>query len=334
MIDCSSEINSYYNDRVRLTEAQRKQLRDHRDANRRRLKDNLKKSDKPSPVGFVGQGSYTMRTTVQQPDNDYDIDDGVVFKKEDLKGPQGAEMSPLDVRKMVHEAAKDPKFNKEPEILKNCVRVHYVQGHHVDVPSYRQLADDSKELASSEWKASAPKAVTEWFTTENDKQSPDSSNGKQLRRSVCLAKGWARKNKSWNMPSGLVLSKLVVERFNASLDRDDESLYLTLKAIHTRLKSSLEVDHPVVSEKLTNGPDDARTRTLRDKLEPALEELRVLESGACTKAQALKAWKQFFGTDYFDKMIEAEEAKDQEKADAAISGLSISSPASPWCATA
>jgi len=272
-----------------------------------------------------------MRTTIQQSDNDYDIDDGIIFEKDDLKGPRDAELSSLDVRKMVHEAAKDPKFNKEPEILKNCVRVHYAQGHHVDVPSYRQLEDGSKELASSEWRKSDPEAVTEWFTTENDRQSPDTSNGKQLRRAVCLTKRWARKNKSWNTPSGLVITKLIVERFSRFLDRDDEALYWTLKAIHARLQGSLEVDHPVVNEKLTKGPDDARTRTMRDELGFALERLNVLESAACTKAQALKAWREFFGTDYFDELIEKEEIRDKEKAEAAVRGLSISSPAAPWC---
>ena len=37
------------------------------------------------------------------------------------------------------DALKDPKFNKQPEIHQNCVRVFYAEGHHVDVPAYRKF---------------------------------------------------------------------------------------------------------------------------------------------------------------------------------------------------
>src|ERR1039457_6392105 len=90
MIDCSKEISNFHDDRVKLPEDIRKKLSDQAEANERRLKDGLKEAEEPAPSHFVLQGSYAMRTTVQHPENNYDIDDGVVFTRESLKGRQGA----------------------------------------------------------------------------------------------------------------------------------------------------------------------------------------------------------------------------------------------------
>ena len=138
-------------------------MRERRDANRERLKKGLKEANKPSPIGCRSQGSYAMRTMVQDAANDFDIDDGVYFEESKLVGPNGGKMTSLQVRQMVCDALQDPKFKKSPEVLKNCVRVYYEEGHHVDVPSYRRLETknpwDGKitytyELASADWKAS------------------------------------------------------------------------------------------------------------------------------------------------------------------------------------
>lgn len=334
MIDCTKELFEFYTGEVRLKKPQREELRQHRAACQARLKTNLGKNGDPTPVEHIKQGGYSMRTTTQQlPEKDYDIDDGCVFEAKDLKGERGADKSALEARRMVHNASKDAAFNKEPELLKNCVRVHYAAGHHVDVPVYRRHTEESGEtwyeLASSDWKKSDPQAVTTWFQEENRRLSPDENHGRQLRRVVCLLKRWRRKNRSWNMPSGLVVSKLVAERFAGYLDRDDESLYRTLQAIHTRLCGSLAVDHPV-SDSQVAGAEDARTRNMREELGKALVDLRVLDSSACTKAQGLEAWKKFFGTDFFDETIEQEKAKEAERARAALECLPAR-PA-PWSA--
>ena len=79
----------------------------------------------PRLVEFVKQGSYAMKTMVRDPDNDYDIDDGVYFHKEDLVGPRGAEMTSLQARQMVRDAVDDGRFKRAPEVCSNCVRVFY-----------------------------------------------------------------------------------------------------------------------------------------------------------------------------------------------------------------
>src|SRR3546814_15006164 len=88
------------------------------------------------------QGSYAMKTMIVHPDNDYDIDDGVYFDKADLVGERGAEMTSLQTREMVRNAVDDGKFKKAPVARKNCVRVYYEAGYHVDLPVYRRITKD------------------------------------------------------------------------------------------------------------------------------------------------------------------------------------------------
>ena len=77
-----------------------------------------------------------MKTMVRDPDHDYDIDDGVYFRKEDLVGDRGAEMTSLQARQMVRDAVDDGKFKRSPEVRANCVRVFYEKGYHVDLPVF------------------------------------------------------------------------------------------------------------------------------------------------------------------------------------------------------
>jgi hypothetical protein len=141
MIDCSTEITDFYKKHVRLTKAQVEKLAEYRETNKSRVENGLKKAEQPLPDRHINQGSYAMRTINQHPDNDYDIDVGVVFNKDDLKGSQGADKSALNSRKMVCDAVQDGRFKKAPEVRQNCVRVYYDEGHHVDMPIYRESQD-------------------------------------------------------------------------------------------------------------------------------------------------------------------------------------------------
>src|SRR5213080_2206708 len=160
MYDCSDDVLAYHNDEVTLPEDERRAMSDRRNANRDRLKRGLEKAEKPKPLFFQSQGSYEMRTMVQYPDKAYDIDDGVYFAKEDLKGPQGAEMSALEARQMVRDAVDDGSFKTPPEVRSKCVRVYYEAGYHVDLPVYRRVIEKDAlgqdtghyELAASDWK--------------------------------------------------------------------------------------------------------------------------------------------------------------------------------------
>ena len=322
MFNCDKNLRKFHNENVSLTNDQRSEMRYRRDANRNRLKNGL---DVPIEE-HQSQGSYAMHTMVHDSNNDYDIDDGVIFFQEDLKGSNGTNKPALDARKMVKNAVDDNSFKKSPEVRKNCVRVYYDKGYHVDIPVYRKLYDDTLELASSDWKESDPCAVTNWFNDEVKKQSPDSENGRQLRRIVKLIKSYKNSRDSWKsqMASGFVISALVVECY-VSDDRDDISFYKTIRAIHNRLQYDLEVDHPVLDEKLTNGYDDAKTKFLRNKLSQALQNLEILLECNCCKQKAFNAWYKVFQHQYWKNLEEncTGNNSSQETSDNLAKGLGI-----------
>lgn len=324
MYDCHKDMLAFHNDRVALPEEERTAMRKRRDANRRRLKDGLKRDDEPAPVGCHSQGSYAMRTMKQDDDYDYDIDDGAYFTKESLVGPRGADKSAADAKEMVRKAVHDDCFKNPPEVLKNCVRIHYNAGYHVDVPVYRKTVRTNVvgevevvyELASSNWERSDPLAVTNWFRAENKRQSPDQDNSGQLRRDVRLLKKFACSRDSWKgrIGTGFMITKLITECYISNADREDKALYDTMVAIRDRLDRDLEIMHPVVhGEYLTRGPDDARARFLRDKLSEAIEKLDVLFEAGCTREQALKAWDSVFDETYFQARLEIREERTSTK---------------------
>lgn len=299
MIDCSKEITNFYNDKVALLETMKSEMRDKRNTNRDRLKSGLSQGD-VTPIGMWSQGSYAMHTMIQAEDNDFDIDDGVYFKKEDLTDSFGSEVGPYDAKVMVRDALEHHALNTPPEIKDNCVRVKYEAGYHIDIPVYRTInkGEDNQyhELASaSGWKESDPLAVTTWFQTAVSKKSPDSTNGQQMRRIVRLLKDFVKKNTAAHeeVPSGFLVSKLVEEEYEAHDGRDDEALYYTMQNIRDRLEDNLQVKHPVVDEMLTTGNYDPMTTLFKMQLDSALIKLETLFD-TDSYAEALESWGLIF----------------------------------------
>jgi hypothetical protein len=277
MFDCAKDVLSYHDDEITLPRAEQKNMRERRDANRKRLKDGLKKAGRPAPMDFETQGSYAMRTMIQLPGKDWDIDDGVYFDAADLKGERGGAMTALEARQMVRDAVDDGSFKKKPEIRTNCVRVYYDAGYHVDLPVYRVRIEKSAtgedvtivELASTDWKRSDARDVTDWFEQENERQSPDSDNGRQLRRITRDIKKYARSRDSWRdrILDGFGITKLVTECYRGNVAREDEAFVASLRAIRDRLELDLVIKHPVTpNETITKGPDDASARFFREKV--------------------------------------------------------------------
>jgi hypothetical protein len=317
IFDCSKEMMKFLEEKVRLSKEDKSKLKDYREKNLDRLKNGLKKNNNPMYKKAINQGSYAMNTINQDKDNDYDIDVGIIFEKDDLKGSQGADMTALEARKMVCEAMQDDKFKKQPKVLKNCVRVYYEEGHHVDMPIYRQYEDESgdivQELASSDWEESDPESITSWYNDAVIEQSPDETNGRQMRRVTRLIKKWAKSRGSWNMPSGFMISVLVDEQYINNLDRDDDSLYQTLKAIRDRLYVDKNIDNPVTGDSISDGKEHL-LKNMYEKLDDALENtLYILEDDECTYEQAMKAWSKFFNDDFFKDKIENSDDKSNDE---------------------
>lgn len=305
MSNCSEDVVAFHNDKVTLPQPQRTAMRDRRNANRTRLVGRLKEKDQPTPYAFIKQGSYAMLTMVQDPENDYDIDDGVYFTQKSLKHDDGTDMSPTEAKQMVCRALEDDRFAKQPQVRKSCVRIFYNQGYHVDMPVYRiRTSDDQYELADdSGWVVSRAADVEEWFDRENQK-SPDTDNGRQFRRMVRNLKKFARSRKDWKaqIASGFIITKLASETYVGNKDREDLTLRDLMKRMCTRLYYSREVNHPITPlVKLTKGPADSTISFLCDKLLQALDDLAVLDNPLCSRKQALNAWDKVFDTDYFSK---------------------------------
>jgi hypothetical protein len=335
MFDCADDVVAHHDDDVTLPKDEQDEMRERRDINRDRLKKGLEKDEKPAPREFKSQGSYDMHTMTQHEERNYDVDDGVYFEKSKLIGGRGAEMSALDVRQMVRDALDDGSFNTPPKMHTNCVRVQYNAGYQVDVPIYRRVIVSGEgtkneevicELASADWKRSDARDVSKWYSDENIEQSPDTTNGRQLRRITRDVKKFAKSRSSWEelILGGFGISTLIVECYRKNADREDMALYDTMKAIRDRLDNNLAVKHPVTPEEyITKETDDAKARFLRDKLSDALGWLEPLFEHDCDREQALRCWDKVFATTYFIERLDDDE--DESKGASAISSSAFQS---------
>lgn len=340
MFDCHKHLKALHDDRVTLTNDMKQKMRDRRDANQKRMARGLEKAGKPKVLRHVKQGSYAMHTMVQSEFEASDIDDGAIFAEGDLVGPKGGAYTPLDAKNMVRDALDDGSFKKAPEVRTNCVRVYYNDGFTLDIPVYREatdlLGDTYYELASTNWKKSDPEGVTQWFNTQVMEKSPDENNGRQMRRIVRLLKAWCKSRKSWNMPSGFILSKLTDEVYSKDVslvNRDDQALLQVMEAIRDRLNGfvgpNLVVNHPVFAGKtITKTDKDADMVELHSHIKGAVSKLSVLRSSDCTELDAIKALRDVFNTNYFDDRIEELE-NDSSASKAAVLTATGSSPTGP-----
>ena len=334
MIDCHKHVVAYHNDEITLPEAERGEMRDRRNANRDRIKARLKVIEKPAPAFFASQGSYGDKTMVRYPDKDYDIDDGVYFRKDDLVGPNGGEMTALQARKMVFDALNDGSFKTPPELHTNCIRVLYTAGYNVDVPVYRIVIEtdvfgnetEYVELAGADWIRSDARDVSTWFDDVNQSRSPDTENGRQFRRIVRDIKKLTNSRKSWRkrILSGYGVTILAAECYVPSAERDDYSLHATLRAMHNRLKLSLAIQSPVEPYDHVAEHDDARSNYFKarlDDLEGCLNDITAAE----TEDEALDAWSYLYSDNYFsDRKAKAQtEALETKSADGSLLGLGL-----------
>ncbi len=309
MFDCANVLLDYHDDEVNVTEYQRARLTSMSQSLRRRIRRGLRDLGYPQPMFFHHQGSYAMRTMIQDIDSNYDIDDGIYFRAEDLVNKRGSGLSPLLARQMVHDAIYSEHFHHPPEYVKNCVRVYYSEGFHIDIPVYRvntlhsPVGDVSYgyELASSTWRPSAARDVTKWFSQKNRLLSPSFRGGGQLRRIVRLIKDFARSRYTWEerIAGGFILTVLAVECFSPH-PREDIALYQTICAIRDRLQQNLQVTHPILRDTyLTDGLADTRTLFLFRVLQSHLPWLNPLFRRECTEESALNVWDTFFHSYYF-----------------------------------
>lgn len=91
--NANDHLVRFHGSRVLVNDDALSLARQRRQANRDRLKKGLDAAKEPQALEHVAQGSYAMCTMVQAESESSDIDDGVVFSREALKG-HAAEIEP------------------------------------------------------------------------------------------------------------------------------------------------------------------------------------------------------------------------------------------------
>ena len=273
MNNFSSKLNSFYNSHVRLTTTAKKELREKRDRNERRIKNGLKEAKKSQPIKFIKQGSFKHGTLVQPPQNSasdkYDIDEAVVFNEEDCGGPK-------TTRQWVADAISSQDSNLTVEVLPRCVRVTYANGVQCDFPvmSYREgvLWGRTYELSNgSEWIETDPHHIAKWVDDKVSLSSVDSSGHYQLRKMIRLAKYFAKtqaKAHDRKALSGLAVTSLTIHGYADHLGRDDLAFVNLLKYFsNIDTSASVKADHAVISKP----NDQSRLLFLKNQATAALK---------------------------------------------------------------
>ncbi len=340
-IDYNKEMRGYHADNVTLSNDDQSEMRDRRDNGRTRLRTGLNTAEKPPPKEFISQGSYAMRTMVQDADSDYDIDDGVYFEKDDLKKADGDYLGALATRQRVRNALKDDRLKYDAVVKTNCVRQNYPEGYHIDIPVYRIIRweDDSGnkiinyELASGdEWVESDARKVTRWYNgavgSELKKGEADTS---QLRRVTKLSKKMARSRATWKnkTTSGICITKLVVDNFVSVQGHDDIALIKTWNAINAQLTISLRIEHPVYLDQNLADEGDEGVLFFRDCLSDSLETLEVYDENDCSSVDVAKAWDSVFNTVYFSNQGAEDKTATKSLLRAAVTTAGVTFPNRP-----
>ena len=191
MYDLHKKLKKYHDDHVRLGQTEQSELAGYRDTNLGRLNSGLDKLSEEDGVAYAhpawhcDQGGYAMSTLNQHPDKDYDLDEGIVFRRDDL--PAGA----LDARKRIAAAMKKGggNFAKDPEARTNAVTVWYAEGYHIDLAIYREYVDSLGftviEHAGAEWIARKPRESPSGLLNVWQRSAHPKITGPRLRRVNC-----------------------------------------------------------------------------------------------------------------------------------------------------
>ncbi len=347
MYDYSEQIDAFWDQKVRLSAAFKGKLLKHRKTNRDRLITHLPDQIPEVTIGpssFKPQGSMAMRTIIQTrfPEEEYDIDDGLVLWKKELKDETGHDLTASETKERVRKALEDDRFKRQPETFTNCVRVFYAEKdeekHHVDFPVYRKFKNDDddyeRELASNDvWISSDPTQVNCWFEDEViDRNKKTDGKGTQLRRLTQLLKRFCRSRREWDLPNGMKLTMLASEcqpRHSRRIDKAYRNLLNELESRLVESKIVRNLAHPDEPE-ITRTSADINICNLLEKTQEALGKLEKLDDDDCSRSDAREVWDWVFKSDGFFDELDDEDGNDGDDSGGGTksSGLVISTPRS------
>jgi len=325
MFDSSQLIIDFHAKEVRLTNAERADMRKRRDTNVSRIKSGLEDASKPEIAEVINQGGYAMKTMTQPAEgsgSNYDIDLGIAFEEEDAAGPKSTRGWVLDAL-----TKKATNVKGDPEDIGKCIRIEYSEGYQCDFPVFKRSWNGNTYThyiaLRDEWIESSPSRINDWFEREVQLQSPEIAAPYQLRRIVRLMKYLG---KTWSYatglryPSGLLLTALTVEQYKAHTGRIDESFYRTLKALGSR-----NATLPVYADgiQISSEKDDKRIERFCAKARELADVLQPLEAEPHNHdaESARSLWKKVFRHSFFNP-LETKAAKNDSGSGGLWNGLS------------
>jgi hypothetical protein len=288
-------------DKIRLSKSKKENLITSRDTNRERIKKYFREELKKPQPEFFQQGSFSFKTTVNPISGEYDVDDGIYLQGLDEDFIDSLE--PKIVHEWIGEAVKDATKNEVID-KPSCIRLVYVNDYHIDFPIYG-IKDDKYYLAhtkSKSWIENDLKGFNEWFYERLN------STSEQMRRNIIYLKAWADFNGYTNI-TGILITVLVCQNQISKTDREDESLYETVKLIIDILKINRSVIMPVVPYDNLLAKHDGKTI---DNIISSFETLKVIAQRAITEADFEKAadlWISVMG----DRFVLIDKDKNESK---------------------
>lgn len=298
MANCNDLFLKFLSEITIKTECS-KNLQRGREAIKREIDNYFSNKLKVGKPDFYLQGSYSLKTMIEplNPKDEYDLDDGIYLKHtdNDISKPTTEEVSNWIFK------AVEGYTKKKPENKKNCVRVIYADGYHIDLAIYRKINGEYylARLGEDQWVPSDARAFNNWFYERL-------LRNEQMRSCIKYLKAW--KDLSACDLKGIHLTVLVGLNHAPVKDRDDMSLAETLTQIIAYLGEKSAIHNPVdqsenLIEDWNNNELNAAVRALEAFHEKATQALETDD-----KQEASKAWRKAFG-DRFPKCNGANKAK-------------------------
>lgn len=312
MADCSKQFINFF-ENITLTDKEENTLRQNRDSLRKKIGSYFSDQGLKQPT-FCGQGSFSMKTTIREDNNEYDIDDGVYLTH--LPDNKNEWPKTEEIHKLIINSV-DNHTNQEIKDKNKCVRVPYSDGHHVDLAIYGEC--NQKYYLSvkgdTQWEENSAKSFKDWFDSNKVKYGNDFVN------IIKAIKKWSQKQDFKNEITGFIITILVGENFYKN-ERIDNTLYSTLTNIVSDLKNNKKILRPVMPYKnLTEKYDcnEFEKKFINRFEEFELEAKKALSATDISEATSI--WISLFGTD-FPKNDTDEEVKE--------SFYQISNQPKPW----
>lgn len=241
----------------------------------------------PVPDFFI-QGSYKMKTIVENRNMKCDVDLGVIFPED-----------PRIKFETLQQHIKNALWNhtiKGVIIKKTCVRLTYVRDFHIDLPIYFKGRNGIVYYGSrsNQWQQSDPKKFVLWFNKKT-------SSRPQLLRIIRYLKAWAdytRTKKNIIFPSGLALTIWAIDHYEYS-SRDDLSLFYTcsriIKYLNDNFQSQWEAKMPVAPfDNVLNRLSGSHKSAFYEELKGTVS-LMVDAVSAQNQDKARLKWNKIFG---------------------------------------